>query len=78
MEDKQGVLDEMSGDHSGSNQETDATEDHGFHLPVYLAYLSLGFKVITTVIIVLMAVGLLLQSKLQEVYRQFITSLLLT
>ena len=52
MEEEQ---EKMSGDGSGSNQETDGTDDHSVHLPAYLAYLSLGFKVITTVIIVLMA-----------------------
>ena len=49
------VLNEMSGDHSGSNQETTTIDDHAVHLPAYLAYLSLGFKVISTLIIVLMA-----------------------
>ena len=46
---------EMSGDHSGSNQGTNTTDDHSVRLPAYLAYLSLGFKVITTVITVIMA-----------------------
>ena len=34
---------------------TTATDDHTVHLPAYLAYLSLGFKVISTMIIVAMA-----------------------
>ena len=55
MEEEQDTLDQMSGDHSGSNQETTTTDDPTDHLPAYLAYLSLGFKAISTVIIVLMA-----------------------
>jgi len=47
---EQDVLDEVSGDYSGSNQEN--IDDH---LPAYLAYLALGFKVICTGIIVVMA-----------------------
>ena len=46
---------QMSGDHSGSNQETTTTDDHTVHLPAYLAYLSLGFKATSTMIIVVMA-----------------------
>ena len=42
-------------DGSGSNQGTTTTDEYGVHLPAYLSYLSLGFKVISTVIIVLMA-----------------------
>ena len=40
---EQDVLDEVSGDYSASNQEN--IDDH---LPAYLAYLALGFKVICT------------------------------
>ena len=54
-EEEQDILDQMSGDHSGSNKETTTTDDHTDHLPAYLAYLVLGFRVISTVIIVLMA-----------------------
>ena len=82
MEDRQDVLDEMSGDHSGSNQETDATEDHGVHLPLYLAYLSLGFKVITMVIIVLMAGWVIVAIKttrsLQTIHNIFVAHLMAT
>ena len=49
------MLNDISGDHSGSDQVTTTTDDHSVHLPAYLSYLSLGFKVISTVIIVLMA-----------------------
>ena len=52
---EQVILDEMSGGHSGSDQETDTADDHRVRLPAYLAYLSLGFKVIFTAMIVLMA-----------------------
>ena len=55
MMEEQDILDQISGDHSGSIQETTTTDDHADHLPAYLAYLSLGFKAISTVIIVLMA-----------------------
>ena len=41
---------QMSGDHSGSNQETTTTDADTVHLPAYLAYLSLGFKAISTMI----------------------------
>jgi len=46
------AIDEVSGDHSGSYHRT---TDDSIHLPAYLAYLSLGFKGICTVIIMLMA-----------------------
>jgi len=49
---EQDVLYEISGDHYGSYHRT---TDDSIHLPAYLAYLSLGFKVIFTVIIVVMA-----------------------
>ena len=62
MMEEQDILDNMSGDHSGSNQET-TTDDHGIHLSTWLAYLSLGFKVISTVIIVLMAGWVLITIK---------------
>ena len=52
---EQDLLDQMSGDHSGSNQETTTTDDHTVHLPAYLSYLSSGFKAISTMIIVVMA-----------------------
>ena len=48
MMEEQDILDEVSGDLSGNDWET-------IVLPAYLAYLSLGFKVIATVIITLMA-----------------------
>ena len=55
MMEEQDVLDQMSGDHSGSNQETKTTDDHTVRLPAYLAYLSLGFTFISAIIIVVMA-----------------------
>ena len=55
MMEEQNILDQMSGDHSGSNQEITTTDDDTVHLPAYLAYFSLGFKAISIVIIVLMA-----------------------
>ena len=51
---EQDILDEMSGDYSGSNQETTTADDAVDHLPAYLAYLSLLFKAIFTVGIIQM------------------------
>ena len=79
MMEEEDILDKMSGDHSRSNQETMmTTDDHGIHLPAWLAYLSLGFKVISKVIIVLMAGWVLITIKTTKVYRRFTTSMLLT
>ena len=50
-----GMLNQEYDDGSGSNQGTTTTDDYGVRLPTYLGYLSLGFKVISTVIIILMA-----------------------
>ena len=49
------ILGEMSGDHSGSDPVTNTTDDHGVQLPAHLAYLLLGFRVISTTITVLLA-----------------------
>ena len=53
MMDEQDIVDQMSGDYSGSNQEATTTDDDTIHLPAYLAYLSVGFKTISTMIIVI-------------------------
>ena len=55
MMEEQDILDDMSADHSGSNQVTSTTDDQSVQLPAYLSYLSLGFRVISTTITVLMA-----------------------
>ena len=55
MMEEQDILDQMSGDHSGSNQETTTTDDHTVHIPAYLSYVSLWLKAISTMIIVVMA-----------------------
>ena len=57
------MLYEISGGSSGSGQEAMITDDLDIHLPAYLAYLSLGFKAISTVIIVLMAGWVILTIK---------------
>ena len=79
---EQAILDEMSGDHSGSNRETNTTDDHGVHLPVYLAYLSLGFKVISIVIIMLMAGWVIVTIKttrrLNTIHNIFVAHLMAT
>ena len=66
MMEEQDILDEMSGDHSGSDNETATTDDHNIHLPTWLAYLSLGFKIISTIIIVLMAGWVLITIKITK------------
>ena len=77
MEEEQ---DQMSGDHSGSNQETTTTDDPTDHLPAYLAYLSLGFKAISTVIIVLMAGWIIVTIKttrsLQKIHNIYVAHLM--
>ena len=82
MMEEQDILDQMSGDHSGSNQEATTTDDHADHLPAYLAYLSLGFKVISTVIIVLMAGWIIVTIKttrsLQKIHNIYVAHLMAT
>ena len=76
------ILDEMSGDHSGSNTETTTTDDYTVHLPAYLAYLSLGFKTISTVFIVVMAGWIIVTIKttrsLQKVHNIYVAHLMAT
>ena len=82
MMEEQDILDQMSGDHSGSNQETTTTDDHTDHLPAYLAYLSLGFKAISTVIIVLMAGWIIVTIKttrrLHKIHNIYVAHLMAT
>ena len=77
---EQDILDQMSGDHSGSNQETTTTDDHTVHLPAYLSYLSLGFKAISTMIIVVMAgwviVAIKTTRKLHKIHNIFVAHLM--
>ena len=79
MEEKD-ILDEISGDHSGSDRGTSTTNDHGIHLPVYLAYLSLGFRVISTTIIVLMAgwifVTIMTTRSLHKIHNYYVANLM--
>ena len=79
---EQDILDQMSGDHSGSNQETTTTDDDTVHLPAYLAYLSLGFKAISTVIIVLMAGWVIITIKttrsLHKIHNIYVAHLMAT
>ena len=80
MMEEQDILDDMSGDHSGSNQVTSTTDDHGAHLPAYLSYLSLGFKVIATVIVVLLAgwviITIKITRRLQKIHNIFVAHLM--
>ena len=82
MMEEQDVLDQMSGDHSGSNQETTTTDDHTVHLPAYLSYLSLGFKAISTMIIVVMAGWIIVTIKttrsLHKIHNIFVAHLMAT
>ena len=82
MMEEQDILDDMSGDHSGSNQETTTTDDKNIHLPTWLAYLSLGFKFISTAIIVLLAGWVLITIKttksLQKIHNIYVANLMAT
>ena len=82
MMEEQDILDQMSGDHSGSNQETTTTDDHTAHLPAYLAYLSLGFKAISTMIIVVMASWIIVTikttRKLHKIHNIYVAHLMAT
>ena len=82
MKEEQDILDEMSADHSGGNQETTTTDDHTIHLPTCLAFLSLGFRVISTMIIVLMAGWVIITIKitrnLHNIHNIFVAHLLAT
>ena len=77
MMEEQDILDEMSGDHSGNKTEIN---DHIVHLPAYLAYLSLGFKAISTVIIVVMAGWIIVTIKttrsLQKIHNIYVAHLM--
>ena len=57
------MLNEISGDSLGNGQETAAADDPNVYLPAYLAYLSLAFKIISTVIIIPMAYWVILTIK---------------
>ena len=74
------ILDEMSGDYFGSNRGTNTTDDPGVHLPVQLAYLIFGFRVISTVIIVLMAgwifVTIMTTRSLHKIHNYFVANLM--
>ena len=82
MMEEQDILDQMSGDHSGSNQETTTTDGHTVHLPAYLAYLSLGFKAISTMIIVAMAGWIIVTIKttrrLHKIHNIYVVHLMAT
>ena len=82
MMEEQDLLDQMSDDHSGSNQETATTDDHTVHLPAYLAYLFVGFKAISTMIIVVMASWIIATIKttrsLQKIHNIYVAHLMAT
>ena len=82
MMEEQDILDDMSGDHSGSNQVTSTTDDHSVHLPAYLSYLSLGFRVTTTVLTVLMAgwviITIKITRRLHNIHNIFVAHLMVT
>ena len=69
-----------SGDGSGSNQFASTTDD--VHLPVFLAYLSLGYKIVTTLIVVLMAGWVIITIRntrsLHNIHNIFIAHLMAT
>ena len=65
-----GMLNQEYDDGSGNNQGTTTTVDYGVYLPAYLGYLSLGFKVISTVIIVLMAGWVIITIRINKEFTQ--------
>ena len=82
MMEEQDILDQMSGDHSGINQEATTTDDDTVRIPAYLVYLSLGFRVISTMIIVLMAGWIIVTIKttrsLHKIHNIFVAHLMAT
>ena len=76
---EQHIFDEMPGDYSGSNQETTA-DNVVAYLPAYLAHLSLVFKAIFTVGIILMAgwiiVTIKITKRLHKIHNIFIAHLM--
>ena len=82
MMEEQDILDQMSDDHSGSNQETTTTDDHTVHLPAYLSYFHLGFKAISTIIIVIMASWIIVAIKttrgVHKIHNIFVAHLMAT
>jgi len=79
---EQDVLDEMPGGHSGSSQGTTATDDDSISLPTYFAYLTLGFKIISTVIIMLMTGWIIIAIRttrsLQNIHNIYVANLMVT
>ena len=77
---EQDILDDISGDHSGSNQVTSTTDDYSVHLPAYLSYLSLVFRVTTTIIVVLLAgwviITIKITRRLQKIHNIFVAHLM--
>ena len=63
IEENFGMLTQEAGDGSGSNQGTAITVDHSVHLPAYISYLSLGFKILSTMIVVFMATWVIITIK---------------
>ena len=82
MMEEQDMLDQMSGDYSGSNQATTTIEDYAVHLPAYLSYLSLGLRIVSTTITVIMACWIIVTIKttrrLHKIHNVYVAHLMAT
>ena len=76
------MLDQESGNGSGSNQLTTTTDGQNVYLPALLAYLSLGYKIATTLIVVLMAGWVIITIRatrsLHKIHNIFVAHLMAT
>ena len=78
------ILDQMSGDHSGSNRDATTTDNStvNLNLPEYLSYFTFGFRLISAVIIIVMAGWIIITIKttrnLQKIHNIFIAHLMAT
>ena len=82
MMEEQDTLGQMSGDYSGSTQATLTINDYAVHLPVYISFLSLGFRIVSTAIIVVMAGWIIITIKttqrLHKIHNVYIAHLMAT
>ena len=79
---KEDILSQMSGDHSGSNWDGTTIDDPTVNLPEYLSYFTFGFRLISAVIIIVIAGWIIITIKttrsLQKIHNIFIAHLMAT
>ena len=79
---KEDILNQMSGDHSGSNRDGTTIDDPTINLPEYLSYFTFGFRLISAVIIIVMAGWIIITIKttrsLKKIHNIFIAHLMAT